>query len=337
MERDQIVIVTNQDDPHADEVIRTLWRLGGEPIRLNTDDVPQDASLTLELDADLRGRIELDTNGLVIEPARIKSVWWRRPRPFRLPDDLSRWEMLFAQEEITQAYRGLWSALGCYWISHPDAIDRAQWKLGQLQRAQALGFEVPRTCVTSDPSAALDFLAACDGEVVYKTMTGPYLAADRFADRFPDEPEPEALVTLTTVVAEEELAALEAIRTAPAMFQERVSKRIELRVTVIGTDLFVAEIDSQAQDHTQLDFRADYEALTLREGRLPQEIADRCLELVHGYGLNYSAIDLVVTPDDRCVFLESNPNGQFWFVERLAPELPLVESLATRLLRGSNG
>jgi hypothetical protein len=336
VEVDQIVIVTNQDDPHADDVIRTLWRMGGEPIRLNTDEVPQYSSLTLELDDGLAGRIELETNGLVIDIERIKSIWWRRPRRFRVPTDLSPWEAEFAQEELRQAYRGLWASVDCYWISHPDAIERAEWKLGQLQRARELGFDVPRTLVTSDPAAALDFHAACGGDVVFKVMTGPYLAAERYMDRFPDAPEPEAVQTLTTLVGEEELAALEAIRTVPALFQERVPKRVELRVTVIGDDLFVAEIDSQGDERTQVDFRADFDAVEYRAGELPDHIAARCMALVRSYGLNFSAMDLVVTPDDRYVFLESNPNGQFGFIEQLVPELQLTEALATRLLRGGD-
>jgi hypothetical protein len=336
VERDQIVIVTNQDDPHADDVIRVLWGMGGEPIRLNTDEIPQYSSLTLEVGARLAGRIELDTNGLVIDVERIRSVWWRRPRRFRVPADLSPWESEFAQEELRQAYRGLWASIDCYWISHPDAIERAEWKLGQLRRARALGFEVPRTLVTSDPAAALDFHEACEDGIVYKVMTGPYLAAERYLDRFPDAPEPEAVQTLTTLLGEDELASLESIRAVPALFQERVPKRVELRVTVIGEDLFVAEIDSQADERTQVDFRADFDAVAFRAGTLPDEIAERCLALVHGYGLNFSAIDLVVTPDDRYVFLESNPNGQFGFVEQLVPELPLTEALATRLLHGGN-
>jgi glutathione synthase/RimK-type ligase-like ATP-grasp enzyme len=336
MARDQIVIVTSQDDPHADAVIRTLWGIGGEPVRLNTDEIPQDITISLAFDQRLTGAIELSSNGLAIDAERVRSVWWRRPEAFRLPAELSDWEQEFAQRELEQAFRGLWSALDCFWMSHPDAIDRAQWKLGQLHRAAELGFEVPRTLVTSDPQRALDFHAECEGGVVFKAMAGSFLAAERLIQRHPDAPPPEALQTLTTLIGDDELAQIDAIRTVPALFQERVPKHVELRVTVIGDELFVAEIDSQADERTQVDFRADYEAIAFRPGELPDDVAQRCVALVHGYGLTFSAMDLILTPDGRYVFLESNPNGQFAFVEELVPELPLTEALAARLLRGND-
>lgn len=336
MDRDQIVIVTNQDDIHADGVIRALWGLGGDPVRLNTDEIPQNTTISLAMGERLTGSIELSLNGLVIDPERVRSIWWRRPEPYRLPEGLSVWEYEFAQRELDHAYRGLWSALDCFWMSHPDAIDRAQWKLGQLKRAADLGFELPRTLVTSDPRRALDFHAECGGDVIYKVMTGAFMGAERLTQRHPNVPEPEAVQTPTTLVGATELAEIDSIRIAPALFQERVPKRVELRVTVVGDELFVAEIDSQAHERTQVDFRVDYDAVAFRPGGLPDDVSARCLALVRGYGLTYSAIDLVLTPDGRYVFLECNPNGQFAFVEELVPELPLTSAVADRLLRGGD-
>ena len=44
------------------------------------------------------------------------------------------------------------------------------------------------------------------------------------------------------------------------------------------------------------------------------------------------AIDLVVTPDGRYVFLEINPNGQFLWVEQLTG-LPISRAIAALLIR----
>lgn len=334
MTRDQIVVVTNQDDPHADFVIRTLLTMGHEPIRLNTDEIPLQTLVALDLCDRWAGRIELQASGRLIDVGRIRSVWWRRPGAYRLPDDLSPFERSFASDELDHAFRGLWAELDCYWMSDPDAIQRAGWKLGQLQRAVRLGFDVPRTLVTSEPRAALEFHRACGGEVVFKVMTGPFMGAERYVDRNPEALPPPALQTQTTVVGEAELEDLEAIRTVPCLFQELVPKRVELRVTVIGDQVFAAEIDSQADDRTLVDWRAAFDGIAYRATELPPQVRDRCLAMVRGYGLNYSAIDLILTPDDRYVFLESNPNGQFRFVEELVPELPLTDAVAACLARG---
>jgi hypothetical protein len=64
-------------------------------------------------------------------------------------------------------------------------------------------------------------------------------------------------------------------------------------------------------------------------------VTESCLALVSGYGLNFSAMDIIVTPDDRYVFLENNPNGQFIFVEHKVPELGMTDALAACLIRGA--
>jgi glutathione synthase/RimK-type ligase-like ATP-grasp enzyme len=328
--RDQIVIVTNQDDPHADAVIRALLRMGHEPVRVNTDELPLESALSVAFDSKLSGAIELRAGGRIVDVERIRSVWWRRPGAFRLPETLSAWEREFARAELEQAFRGLWSALDCFWISHPDAIERARWKVGQLARAAALGFDVPPTLVTSDPSRAREFHRACDGAMVFKAMSGPWLAAERFRDNHPDAPPPELLQIFTTPIGGEQLDDLDSIRTVPALFQRRIPKRVELRVTVIGDDVFAAEIEPA----DSIDFRRDYDGARFRAAELAGEVADRCRALVREYGLEYGAIDLIVTPEDRVVFLELNPNGQFRFVEDLVPELELTDAVASRLIDG---
>ena len=53
--------------------------------------------------------------------------------------------------------------------------------------------------------------------------------------------------------------------------------------------------------------------------------------LVRRLGLAYGAIDLVLTPDGRYVFLEINPNGQYLWIEQLTG-LPISEAIAEWLM-----
>ena len=48
--------------------------------------------------------------------------------------------------------------------------------------------------------------------------------------------------------------------------------------------------------------------------------------------MQYSAIDLLVEPDGRHVFLEANPAGECFWLEHYAPHFPLTEALADVLL-----
>lgn len=139
----------------------------------------------------------------------------------------------------------------------------------------------------------------------------------------------------TTLITQEHLSLLETVRTAPCQFQELIPKRLELRVTIIGDDLFVCEIHSQQDERTSLDWRHYEAAIPYKKGTLPPEIAEKCFALMKGYGLNYSAMDLILTPEGEYVFLENNPAGQCFFIQDLIPEFKMVEAVAAYLLRGN--
>jgi glutathione synthase/RimK-type ligase-like ATP-grasp enzyme len=47
--------------------------------------------------------------------------------------------------------------------------------------------------------------------------------------------------------------------------------------------------------------------------------------------LNYAAIDIILTLDDQHVFLELNPCGEFFWLER-SPGLPVSDAIADVLL-----
>jgi glutathione synthase/RimK-type ligase-like ATP-grasp enzyme len=170
--------------------------------------------------------------------------------------------------------------------------------------------------------------------MVFKVMTDPSLGALSLSRKDP-ELQADPYQTGTTVVTEAELDMLDAVRLAPCLFQEYVPKKVELRVTVIGDELFVAEIGSQERAEALVDWRGDVADIPFRVAELPPPVAEKCLALVRGYGLNFSAMDLIVTPDDRYVFLENNPNGQFIFVEHKLPELAMTDALAACLIRGA--
>jgi glutathione synthase/RimK-type ligase-like ATP-grasp enzyme len=140
----------------------------------------------------------------------------------------------------------------------------------------------------------------------------------------------------TTPIREQDLALLDTIRLAPGFFQEYIPKRVELRVTIIGDDIFTAELHSQVHEETCYDWRHYEVEIPMYEHQLPVEIAEQCLALTKAYGLNFSTSDLILTPDGRYVFLEMNPNGQFLWVQDCVPTLHMREAMAACLIRGSN-
>lgn len=338
MLRDQILIVTRIDDPHTDDMVLALERIGHEPVRLNTDDIPANTRLELNCgdgNGALAGTIEILTNGRSVDLARVRSIWWRRPSYFGLVEDLTIQEQQFASKEIEHALRSIWASMDCYWISHPDKIRQASWKAEQLLRAESLGFKVPRTLITTDPDKAKAFLESCGGEMIFKVMSDPFLASEDVAYHFPDESR-QPVEAQTTLITTSQLDILDSVRSVPCLFQEYVPKAVELRITVIGDELFAAEIHSQNDERTAVDWRRFDVDLPYFEGKLPHNVASRCMNLVKSYDLNFSALDLIRTPEGEYVFLENNPNGQFIFIEDKLPQFAMIDTLATCLARGSN-
>jgi len=344
-----ILIVTCEFDPHADVLIDLLQSMGHQPIRLHTADIP--SNIAIDIRFDQKGQeYQLITPYYTVDLNDIRSIWWRRPAKPVLPEYLSEDEEIFARLELKTTLLGLWDNLDCYWMSKPANISRATHKTGQLKRAANLGFDIPQTMITTDPESVQEFYDLCEGNVVYKVLSDPSLGfagranelmarcrVDQGPGKEPiiDWSRVKAKITYTTKVEPDHLQMLDTVRYAPCQFQEYISKQHELRVTVIGDELFTAEIHSQDHASTQLDWRHYEATIPYHLGKLPPKVEEACMALTKGYGLNYGAIDLILTPDGRYVFLEINPNGQWLWVQQLVPELKMKEALASQLIRGS--
>jgi len=333
----RILVVTDRIDPHADRMISVLRRSGVEPLRLNTSEVPISATLAFGLDKDTwAGEVRLESNGRVLDLAGLTSIWWRRPGWYTFPDGMSAQEQEFASEETDHCLSGIWSALDCYWVSHPENIRRAGYKIEQLQRAVRLGFEAPRTVVTTSPDTARAFFDECDGEMVYKVLSDPFLSARHLLRR--NHPDPIRIQAVTTTpITAATLPLLDSVRSVPCLFQQRIAKRCDLRVTVIGAEVFAVEVLLQEHEDDCAEHAGQDAASRYRAVRLSDELAARCVELTRSYGLNFGAIDLLRTDDGRDVFMEINPNGQFLHLQERLPELRMDEALAACLIRGGNG
>lgn len=335
-----IVIVTNEIDAHADAILTYLQDLGREVFRLHPHELALHMESSVEIDSKSQSaRLHNRANDRWVDVRDISAVWYRRPLPFQLPDYLSHDETVFARKELSEYLRGLWLSMNCFWIDRPHLLRQADYKLEQLTRAKQFGFDIPRTLVTNDPRKVREFYDNCSGQMIYKVLSTPSLMTDESLMAKPsyDAEQTQAsedLIVKTTLVGEPELELLDTIRLTPSLFQEYVSKRYELRVTVIGDEVFAAEIHSQERPETMIDWRDYSVPITYRKAELPHEVAATCLKFVKSYGLNYSAMDMIYTPDGRYVFVENNPSGQFLFVEHQVPELRMKAALSACLIRG---
>jgi glutathione synthase/RimK-type ligase-like ATP-grasp enzyme len=134
-------------------------------------------------------------------------------------------------------------------------------------------------------------------------------------------------------VKPEDLADLSGLNLCPATFQELLFKSLEIRVTVVGQRVMSASIDSQVSTRATHDWRRDGVRM-LQEWRpyqLPIDVEEKLVRLMDHFCLNYGAIDIILTPNNRHVFLELNPSGEFFWLEQ-TPGLPISDAIADLLL-----
>jgi glutathione synthase/RimK-type ligase-like ATP-grasp enzyme len=330
--RNTILIVTNSADLHADLVAPILAAKCHRPFRLNLDTFPRDYQCVQVFDA---GRVQQRIRRLAddswLDLDEVGAVWLRKAAEFSYRcEELAPQERAFAKLETEQALFSLLYNLDCYWMSHPRVLRGAQWKGEQLKRAVRLGFRVPASIVTNSAEEARDFLQGLGGKKIFKTMSSPTLAGETL------EPEQRISGGLGTVLIEDAmLDQLAAVDELFCHFQEYVPKQYELRVTVIGERVFAAKIHSQDDPRTLVDSRDMSAEIPYEATTLPPEVEVRCVDFVHSYGLEYGALDLIVTPDGEYVFLENNPCGQFLFIEQLIPQFNLLETMADQLIAGA--
>ncbi len=312
-----ILIITHSSDNESPlRVARALEARGARSYRFDTDLFPTEVQLSL--DEAGGGRLSGPAGELAL--GDVSAVWYRRNAIGKgIPKDMEPQLRAPSLEESRRVVLGMMASLGVFQLDAMEHLRRAEHKPLQLKLARALGMDVPRTLMTNDPEAVRAFAASCPGGIITKMMAS-FAVYDA---------EGREQVVFTTPLTPEQLEDLSGLDLCPMTFQERLVKRVELRVTVVGDRVMAAAIDSQALPMAREDWRREGVALldAWKPYALPEALRVRILRLMDALGLNYGAFDFVVTPEGRHVFLEVNPAGEFMWLLR-TPGLPIDEALA---------
>jgi hypothetical protein len=316
------LIATEPRDLHAVEVALALEARGAEAALWLGADFPTLLAGSIEV-RDGRTAWELRTSGEAPLLPPFDGVWMRRPTAPRLPASLHPADRPVAERETRDHLSGLYwlAAPEAFWVNPLASRGRAESKAVQLAEAARLGFTVPPTLLSNDPERIRTFLAAHHGRAIYK----PFYPAGW-------EGAATTAVLGTSEVAAADLPADEILRATPGIFQARVDKAYELRVTVFGAFLAAARLDSQAVTEARLDSRAGGPRLPIEPAELPPALARRCFDLLDRLGIVFGCFDFAVTPAGDHVFFEVNPAGQFLWVEESCPDIRLLAPFVDFLL-----
>lgn len=309
-----VLLVTNRRDLTTDYLIRELGRRKIPFSRLNTDSVTEQSVVLDPVHQHLQIRGE--TSRICVDSASV--AYFRRPLvPF--PDPSLGPYRNYIWTDWSAFFKALYAIVGNRWFSHPDAILLAENKARQLALAHKIGFNVPETVITNDPDKVREIQH--DFALIAKPIKRALI----------DGRDSSSVIFTSRVdaLSDDDFAS---IPICPVIFQRCISKEVDIRVTVVGSKVFSVAIHSQDTEETRVDWRRGsnpnlhHEVITL-----PEEIAEKCVEIVRSQSLRFGAIDLVRDPDGEIWFLECNPNGQWAWIENRTG-LPISAAITSEIL-----
>ncbi len=314
-----ILVMGNRKDPHVRAVLARLSEMSCGHVLLDAYEQgsggfshPLAEGVALAL-----GREEAKLSS-------VTAVWWRQKAKPQVPAGavLDLYNYNFVQRE--------WNTIFDYVAAKTAHVfsmnDRQRAKLAenkafQLEVAGGFQLQAPKTIITNRPDEAVRFFKEAGvRRCVYKSFS-PYMP-------------PNATMAYTTELDIVELCCGEFQETTdatPGIFQELIEADHEIRVTVVGDELFSARIDTPA-DVSGVDWRVSLFKNRYSHVTLPAALEANLLRYHAHLGLVFAAYDFIVTKNGDIFFLEVNPSGQWmWLEEQLG--LPISGAIADALKR----
>jgi glutathione synthase/RimK-type ligase-like ATP-grasp enzyme len=117
----------------------------------------------------------------------------------------------------------------------------------------------------------------------------------------------------------------------PVFIQEEIKKDFELRINIIGNQIYACKIKYSKEAGNNVDWRTvDTDHLGHISYELPEDLKTKLFSLCRKLNLQFGAVDMAVTPEGKYVFFEINPNGQYLWIEDKTGQ-PLSEAMANLL------
>jgi ATP-grasp ribosomal peptide maturase len=308
-----VLVVTGRDST-ADLVIEQLLKRDVTVARLDFVDFPDQLSVTARYDADNFSGV-LETPSREIDLRSVTAVYYRRPN-WPTFEGLPKQDARFAKDQFRFGIAGAIAALpGCLQVNHPRLQAAAEYKPAQLRVAGEMGFAVPPTIVTNRLDDARAFIAS-HGVVVYKPL-------------WPTEYQAEGGLQTIWVRAVDPGDLDESLRGTAHLFQARVDKTADVRVTVVGDQIFCVRIDSPLTD-----WRERYDLIERYTVIEPPSGLDTLLRTyLDRFGLYYGCFDFGIDAlDETWWFYECNPAGEWGWLAHETP-LPIAEAFADTLMK----
>jgi ATP-GRASP peptide maturase of grasp-with-spasm system len=321
MIRDLVLVGSEDFDSTTDAVLQWLDYWDVPFYRINAEDDVKIRHIDL---TEKELNFELVINGKdIINSLRIKSFWYRRgglslrmESPAfndeilidkhdkrRLINSLTRENIVLEQflKDIVEKNENI--------VSVGSAINSVNNKLHHLKLAKETGLDIPATYIITKREKLIEKMRLHDNGLITKPM------GDAVTINFEKDNELHRFQLYTNRVTWEDIESFPD-SFSPSLFQERISKKFELRIFFVGGKCFTAAIFSQSDGKTSEDFRRYNWAKPNRfvPFTLPYEIENNIKTFMEKADLNSGSLDLIYSTEKKYYFLEVNPVGQFGMI-----------------------
>lgn len=300
-----LLVLTNSLDATASFLLPILDEAGIPFCRLDTDTLVSKIKFTYRL-----GQAAITLDGQLLQPEDVHAIWYRRPQTIK--------HAQFGNTPEGDYIRAEWSEfLECFfshlprekWVNHPCCNAIASHKLEQLTTAATLGFNVPDTLVTQQAEELRHFYEDHHGKIIIKPISTGYIER---------KGEDKDSLIYTNLVLRSHLDNLDELANCPALFQEFIQKKNDVRITVVGDDIHaVSLVAPDSSGEQRCDIRRDNMVDVIYSSvKLPESVQQSVTSLMRHYKLQFGAIDMVVSVSGEWYFLEINPNGQWAWLDQ---------------------
>jgi hypothetical protein len=319
-----VLVFTRKKDGHADRLRTELEKLGATCVRVNIEEIGQ---FSFEFSGDQLIFYHAGTSWNVAE---LSSVFIRAlpaSEDFGVKESMGD---VTVESYIAIQREGLfhdWLAAVTRMIPVFNDFQSAVRCMGkgfQRRVAKEVGLSTTEQYIGASTVIAEKFCRdawSSSGEVCTKPVAHKTVLIDGTrTGRFTEKLQPERVLELAD------------LQDCPLIFERYVDKSYELRVTVVEDKVLACKICSQeAGGDTSIDWRHYNIARTPHYAYdLPESIANKLIAFHRATGLRFSAFDLIRTTSGEYIFLETNPSGQWQWLEDLVG-LPITASLAASL------
>ncbi|MFL6312630.1 MAG: hypothetical protein ACJ71W_11040 [Terriglobales bacterium] len=258
----------------------------------------------------------------LVEPGDV--IWIRRPVQPKPNPQTAAEDAKFAANEYRSFYESLMYLLETLPVRVVNKYAASRFinnKSVQLLLARACGMNVPRTLMTNSPPAVREHFR---GNPHFRDNPQRMICKSFSTHIWEKEQGGPFVVTETFELNADMLPSDEVLTYAPAIYQELVVKKIDVRMVLLGAAVYSYSLHNPKG---ALDWRHDATQGLLKVEPIttPPEVEKSVLAFAEKSGITCGSFDFAIDNQDRWWFLEVNEGGQFLWLDACNPDLHVQE------------